>query len=68
VTSGVAQFTYTRSRDEWKLYWKRRDEKWHPWDPAENTGSLARVPPRQERPTPRVPRLRPSKPRFRFDV
>jgi len=40
VRSGVAQFTHTRSRDEWKLYGKRRGGKWHPWDPAENTGSL----------------------------
>ena len=40
VRSGVAQFTHTRSRNEWKLYWKRRGGKWHPWDPAENTGSL----------------------------
>ena len=40
IRSGVAQFTYTRSRDEWKLSWKRRDGKWHAWDPSENTGSL----------------------------
>lgn len=40
VRSGVAQFTYTRTRDTWKLYWMRRDGKWHAWDPAENTGTL----------------------------
>lgn len=40
VRSGVAQFTYTRTRDAWKLYWMRRDGKWHAWDPAENTGTL----------------------------
>jgi len=43
VRSGVAQFTYTRSRDEWKLYWRRRDGKWHAWDQAENTGPLDRL-------------------------
>ena len=43
VMSGVARFTYTRSRDEWKLYWKRRDGKWHPWNPEENTGPLKKL-------------------------
>lgn len=41
VRSGVAQFTYTRTRDAWKLYWMRRDGKWHAWDPDENTATLA---------------------------
>lgn len=40
VRSGVAQFTYTRTRNSWKLYWMRRDGKWHPWAPTENTGTL----------------------------
>jgi hypothetical protein len=43
VRSGVAQFTYTRTKDTWKLYWMRRDGKWHPWDPDENTGTLAEL-------------------------
>ncbi len=43
VRIGVAQFTYTRSRDQWKLYWMRADGKWHAWDPAENTGHLDRL-------------------------
>lgn len=38
--TGVAQFTYTRTRDEWKLYWMRADEKWHALDPPNNTGRL----------------------------
>ena len=43
VRSGVAQFTYTRSRDEWRLYWKRRDGKWHGWNPEESTGPLTKL-------------------------
>lgn len=30
---GVAKFTYIRSRRQWKLYWMRRDLKWHLYDP-----------------------------------
>jgi hypothetical protein len=26
---GVARFKFVRSRKEWKLYWMRRDLKWH---------------------------------------
>jgi hypothetical protein len=31
--TGVATFRYFRSRGEWKLYWMRRDLKWHQYDP-----------------------------------
>ena len=34
---GVAKFTYVRSRREWKLYWMRRDFKWHAYDPETKT-------------------------------
>lgn len=34
---GVAKFTYVRSRKEWKLYWMRRDLKWHLYDPETKT-------------------------------
>ena len=34
---GVAKFTYVRSRKEWKLYWMRRDLKWHAYDPKTKT-------------------------------
>ena len=37
---GVARFRYTRSRDEWRLYWMRRDLKWHAYEPA---GPAARL-------------------------
>ena len=30
----VARFRYTRTRDEWRLYWMRRDLKWHLYDPG----------------------------------
>lgn len=43
VRSAVAQFTYTRTRDVWKLYWMPRDGTWHAWDPDENTGTLAEL-------------------------
>lgn len=34
---GVAKLTYVRSRKEWKLYWMRRDLKWHAYDPEIRT-------------------------------
>ena len=34
IRSAVAQFTYIRTEDRWKLYWMRRDMKWHVWPPA----------------------------------
>lgn len=30
---GVARFRYIRKTGEWKLYWMRRDLKWHLYDP-----------------------------------
>jgi hypothetical protein len=29
---GVARFRYTRSTGVWKLYWMRRDLKWHAYE------------------------------------
>ncbi len=29
---GVAKFKYSRKDDVWKLYWMRRDMKWHLYD------------------------------------
>jgi len=42
---GIAKFTYVRSRKEWKLYWMRRDLKWHAYDPETGTkrNSLERL-------------------------
>lgn len=38
---GVARFRYYRSRDQWALYWMRRDLKWHLYDPARPRRRLA---------------------------
>ena len=32
---GVARLKFVRTRKEWKLYWMRRDLKWHLYDPSE---------------------------------
>ena len=37
---GVAKLRLFRSRNEWKLYWMRRDLKWHEYDPERNIGGL----------------------------
>jgi hypothetical protein len=37
---GVARFRYFRSRDEWVLYWMRRDLKWHIYDPETSKRDL----------------------------
>ena len=37
---GVARIRYTRTRNEWLLYWMRRDLKWHLYDPAEMSAGL----------------------------
>ena len=29
----VARIKYVKSRDEWRLYWMRRDLKWHSYEP-----------------------------------
>ena len=34
---GVAKFRYYRSKKHWKLYWMRRDLKWHSYDPDVST-------------------------------
>jgi len=43
---GIAKFRYIRTRGEWKLYWMRRDLKWHAYDPYEmprDLESLVRI-------------------------
>ncbi len=40
---GVARFRYFRSRDEWQLYWMRRDLKWHVFDEVEPTPDLGQL-------------------------
>nr|WP_236587637.1 DUF3024 domain-containing protein [Marivirga aurantiaca] len=29
----IAKATYVKNKDIWKVYWKRADLKWHPYDP-----------------------------------
>ncbi len=38
---GVARFRFVRSRGEWRLYWMRRDLRWHRYDPEPSTDELA---------------------------
>ena len=33
----IAKFKLIRSKQEWKLYWMRRDLKWHAYDPEVST-------------------------------
>jgi hypothetical protein len=37
----VAKATYFRSRDCWRVYWMRRDLKWHGYEPNLEVSSLA---------------------------
>jgi hypothetical protein len=36
----VARVRYVRSADEWRLYWMRRDFKWHRYEPAPTHSTL----------------------------
>lgn len=38
----VAKATYVRTREVWKVFWMRRDLKWHGYDPAPTVGSIER--------------------------
>jgi hypothetical protein len=38
----VAKATYVRSREIWKIFWKRADLKWHAYPPAPQVGSIER--------------------------
>ena len=40
VQTRVARMKYVKSRDIWKLYWMRRDLKWHKYPPAPEVRSL----------------------------
>jgi hypothetical protein len=39
-TLGVARFRFIRAQKQWKLYWMRRDLKWHLYDPEESPTDL----------------------------
>jgi hypothetical protein len=38
---GVARFRFLRTRGEWRLYWMRRDLKWHLYEADMATSDLA---------------------------
>ena len=38
--SPVAKATYVRSRRVWRVFWMRRDLKWHGYEPALEVGSI----------------------------
>jgi hypothetical protein len=35
-----AKATYVRTKNIWKIYWMRRDLKWHTYEPAVQVGSV----------------------------
>jgi hypothetical protein len=37
----VAKATYNRSKDHWKIFWKRADSKWHAYLPNPTAKTLA---------------------------
>lgn len=36
----VAKATYVKAEAVWRVYWKRRDLKWHRYDPLPEVASL----------------------------
>ena len=38
--SPLAKATYVRSRGIWRVFWQRRDLKWHSYGPAPEVGSV----------------------------
>lgn len=36
----VAKATYVKARSVWRVFWQRRDLKWHRYDPAPEVDSL----------------------------
>lgn len=41
IESAVAKATFVRSRQVWRIYWKRADLKWHLYEPAAEVGQLS---------------------------
>jgi hypothetical protein len=38
--SAVAKATFVRSRNVWRVFWQRRDLKWHGYEPAGEVNSF----------------------------
>ena len=41
VEESIAKLQYVRSKDVWRLFWKRADGKWHRYPPRPEAESLA---------------------------
>ncbi len=41
--SPIARIRYVKTQDEWRLYWMRRDLKWHSYEPNPTHKSLKLV-------------------------
>lgn len=37
---GIAKIRYVRKHDQWRLYWMRRDLRWHAYEPHPTTKTL----------------------------
>jgi len=40
VEESIAKTTYVRKQNAWKVYWQRRDLKWHMYEPDPEVDSL----------------------------
>ena len=40
IEESIAKASYVKSRDVWKVYWKRADLKWHPYPPRPEVKTL----------------------------
>jgi hypothetical protein len=38
--SAIAKATFVRSRNVWRVFWRRRDLKWHSYEPASEVKSI----------------------------
>lgn len=39
----VAKLTYVRSKALWKIYWMRRDLRWHAYEPVPQVGTIEKA-------------------------
>ncbi|MFP4167956.1 MAG: DUF3024 domain-containing protein [Desulfonatronovibrionaceae bacterium] len=43
IESPIAKAVYVKSREIWKIYWMKRDKKWHIYEPEPHADSLGDV-------------------------
>ena len=41
ITSGYAKATFVKANNNWKVYWKRADNKWHKYVPKPTVSNLS---------------------------